>query len=202
MNHPLEHCLLCPRACGANRADGMRGRCGANAQIEAARASLHMWEEPPLSGTRGSGTVFFSHCPLGCVFCQNRTISRRNSDGQTLSIEGLAHTFLSLQKQGAHNINLVTGTHYTPQIIEALRIARQDGLSLPIVWNTSGYECIETLRMLDGWIDIFMPDFNYYSSYYAELYSCALISICRTISITAPIMQSDIPVRRIIGKRQ
>lgn len=100
-------------------------------------------------------------------------ISRRDSDGQTLSTEGLAHTFLSLQKQGAHNINLVTGTHYTPQIIEALQIAKRDGLSLPIVWNTSGYECIETLRMLDGWIDIYLPDYKYYSSYYAERYSNA-----------------------------
>lgn len=168
----VKNCRLCPRACGADRTK-TRGLCGANDRIEAARASLHLWEEPPISGTRGSGTVFFSHCSLGCVFCQNRQISRRDAAGREITIPALANTFLSLQKQGAHNINLVTGAHYVPQIIEALRLARGQGLSIPIVYNSSGYECVETLRLLEGWIDIYLPDYKYYSSYYAARYSHA-----------------------------
>lgn len=168
----MKSCRLCPRACGADRTNA-RGVCGANDRIEAARASLHMWEEPPISGTRGSGTVFFSHCSLGCVFCQNRQISRREAAGKELSIQTLAQTFLSLERQGAHNINLVTGAHYVPQIIEALAIAKRQGLSIPIVYNSSGYESLDTLRLLDGWIDIYLPDYKYYSSYYAARYSHA-----------------------------
>ena len=168
----VKNCRLCPRACGADRKK-TRGLCGANDRIEAARASLHLWEEPPISGTRGSGTVFFSHCSLGCVFCQNRQISRRDAAGREITIPALASTFLSLQKQGAHNINLVTGAHYVPQIIEALRLARGQGLSIPIVYNSSGYECVEVLRLLEGWIDIYLPDYKYYSSYYAARYSHA-----------------------------
>ena len=168
----MQNCKLCPRACGADRTHN-RGLCGANDHIEAARASLHLWEEPPISGTNGSGTVFFSHCSLGCVFCQNRQISRRDGYGQTLSSEQLAQTFLSLAHQGAHNINLVTGAHYVPQIIEALSLAKQDGLSIPIVYNSSGYECVETLRLLEGYVDIYLPDYKYYSSYYAARYSHA-----------------------------
>ena len=168
----VKNCRLCPRACGADRTK-TRGLCGASDRIEAARASLHLWEEPPISGTRGSGTVFFSHCSLGCVFCQNRQISRRDAAGREITIPALASTFLSLQKQGAHNINLVTGAHYVPQIIEALRLARGQGLSIPIVYNSSGYECVETLRLLEGWIDIYLPDYKYYSSYYAARYSHA-----------------------------
>ena len=168
----VKNCRLCPRACGADRTK-TRGLCGANDRIEAARASLHLWEEPPISGTRGSGTVFFSHCSLGCVFCQNRQISRRDAAGREITIPALASTFLSLQKQGAHNINLVTGAHYVPQIIEALRLARGQGLSIPIVYNSSGYECVEVLRLLEGWIDIYLPDYKYYSSYYAARYSHA-----------------------------
>ena len=168
----LKNCRLCPRACGADRTTG-RGACGAGTAIEAARASLHMWEEPPISGTNGSGTVFFSHCSLGCVFCQNRKISRREAEGRPVAIEALAKTFLSLEKKGAHNINLVTGAHYVPQIIEALEIARKQGLTVPIVYNSSGYEQVETLKLLDGRVDIYLPDYKYYSSYYAGLYSRA-----------------------------
>ena len=168
----LKNCRLCPRACGADRTTG-RGACGAGAAIEAARASLHMWEEPPISGTNGSGTVFFSHCSLGCVFCQNRRISRREAEGRPVAIEALAKTFLSLEKKGAHNINLVTGAHYVPQIIEALELARKQGLTVPIVYNSSGYEQVETLKLLDGRVDIYLPDYKYYSSYYAGLYSRA-----------------------------
>ena len=168
----LKNCRLCPRACGADRTTG-RGACGAGTMIEAARASLHMWEEPPISGTNGSGTVFFSHCSLGCVFCQNRRISRREAEGRPVAIEALAKTFLSLEKKGAHNINLVTGAHYVPQIIEALELARKQGLTVPIVYNSSGYEQVETLKLLDGRVDIYLPDYKYYSSYYAGLYSRA-----------------------------
>ena len=168
----LKNCRLCPRACGADRTTG-RGACGAGTMIEAARASLHMWEEPPISGTNGSGTVFFSHCSLGCVFCQNRRISRREAEGRPVAIEALAKTFLSLEKKGAHNINLVTGAHYVPQIIEALELARKQGLAVPIVYNSSGYEQVETLKLLDGRVDIYLPDYKYYSSYYAGLYSRA-----------------------------
>lgn len=172
MTDMLKNCQLCPRACGADRTKS-RGACGAGIEIEAARASLHMWEEPPISGTNGSGTVFFSHCSLGCVFCQNRKISRREAEGQNITADALAKTFLSLEKKGAHNINLVTGAHYVPQIIEALQIARKQGLSLPVVYNSSGYEQVETLQLLDGHIDIYLPDYKYYSSYYAGLYSHA-----------------------------
>ena len=172
MTDMLKNCQLCPRACGADRTKS-RGACGAGIEIEATRASLHMWEEPPISGTNGSGTVFFSHCSLGCVFCQNRKISRREAEGQNITADALAKTFLSLEKKGAHNINLVTGAHYVPQIIETLQIARKQGLSLPVVYNSSGYEQVETLRLLDGHIDIYLPDYKYYSSYYAGLYSHA-----------------------------
>mgnify|MGYP005769111283 CR=1 FL=1 len=168
----MKSCRLCPRACGADRTYA-RGVCGANDRIEAVRASLHMWEEPPISGTRGSGTVFFSHCSLGCVFCQNRQISRREAAGKEISTQTLAQAFLSLERQGAHNINLVTGAHYVPQIIEALAIAKGQGLSIPIVYNSSGYESLDTLHLLDGWIDIYLPDYKYYSSYYAARYSHA-----------------------------
>lgn len=170
MTDLLKNCKLCPRLCGADRSQ-TRGLCGANDQIEAARASLHQWEEPPISGTNGSGTVFFSHCSLGCVFCQNRQISRRDGVGQALSAEELADTFLSLETKGAHNINLVTGAHYVPQIIQALSLAKRKGLHIPIVYNSSGYERVETLQLLAGYIDIYLPDYKYYSSYYASRYS-------------------------------
>lgn len=172
MNDLLKNCKLCPRLCGADRSRG-RGRCGANDRIEAARAALHMWEEPPISGTRGSGAVFFAHCSLGCVFCQNRSISQCASAGQIISVKRLAQIFIELAQKGAHNINLVTGAHYVPQIVEALKLAKEQGLSIPIIYNSSGYENLDTLRYLDGWIDIYLPDYKYYSSYYAAHYSRA-----------------------------
>ena len=189
----LKKCKLCPRECGADRTR-TRGLCGANDQIEAARASLHLWEEPPISGTNGSGTVFFSHCSLGCVFCQNRQISRRDGVGKALSTEDLAQTFLSLEKQGAHNINLVTGAHYVPQIIQALSLARRSGLQIPIVYNSSGYERVETLRMLEGYIDLYLPDYKYYSSYYAARYSHAEdYREIAVAAITEMVRQTGIP---------
>lgn len=168
-----QSCTLCPRMCGANRAAGARGFCGADNRIYAARAALHMWEEPPISGTNGSGAVFFSHCSLRCVFCQNRQISRGEDAGKPVTVERLSEIFLELQAQGAHNINLVTGTHYTPQIAAALARVRGGALTIPVVFNCGGYERPETLRLLDGLVDIYLPDFKYYSSYYAARYSAA-----------------------------
>lgn len=171
----LEHCTLCPRLCGANRNAGEHGFCGADARIRIGLASLHQWEEPCLSGTNGAGTVFFCHCPLGCVYCQNHDISGLDADasGICTDISGLADTFLSLQQRGAHNIDLVTPTQYAAHLTQAIPLARRRGLTIPIVYNCGGYERVETLRMLDGLIDIYLPDFKYYSSYYSERYSRA-----------------------------
>ncbi len=167
-----EHCSLCPRACGVNRTRGERGFCGADDRLKVARAALHFWEEPCLSGKRGSGTVFFSHCNLRCCYCQNREISS-GGFGKEISTERLAEIFLSLQAQGAHNINLVTPTQYYPHIIQALLLAKKRGLLLPIVCNSGGYERVETLKKLDGLIDIYLPDFKYYDERYALRYSAA-----------------------------
>ncbi len=137
---------------------------------------LHRWEEPCISGTdesRGSGAVFFTHCPLGCVYCQNRDISRRSCSGTVYTVSGLAEVFLSLQRDGAYNINLVSPTQYTPQIIEAVRLAKADGLTLPVVWNTGGYELPETVELLRGTVDVFLTDFKYASHETAKLYSAA-----------------------------
>lgn len=169
----MTHCTLCPRQCGVDRTAGERGYCGADDTIQIGLASLHQWEEPCLSGTHGAGTVFFCHCPVGCVFCQNYAISRRETGGSRVSSSGLAEIFLHLQKQGAHNIDLVTPTHYVPQIVQAIELARSHGLVIPIVYNCSGYERVETLRMLEGLVDIYLPDFKYFSPYYAERYSHA-----------------------------
>lgn len=194
MTSLLQSCRLCPRACGVNRMEKALGFCHAGEMIEAARAGLHHWEEPPISGSNGSGTVFFSHCSLQCVYCQNRQISGQSAVGYPVSVEQLARIFLSLQRQGAHNINLVTGAHYVPQIITALQLARADGLSLPIVYNSSGYESLETLTLLEGHIQIYLPDYKYYSSYYAERYSCAADYRETAVdAITEMIRQTSIP---------
>ena len=171
----ITHCTLCPRSCGVNRAAGERGFCGAGETMRIGRASLHHWEEPCLSGTRGAGTVFFCHCTLRCVYCQNAVISGQAAceSGIPVSEEHLARTFLSLQEQGAHNIDLVTPTHYAVQIADSIRIARKNGLTLPVVYNCGGYESPNTLRMLDGLVDIYLPDLKYFSVYYAERYSAA-----------------------------
>ncbi|UWO26956.1 radical SAM protein [Marvinbryantia formatexigens] len=154
-------CRLCPRECGADRAAGKKGFCGvAGTKILAARAGLHMWEEPCISGEHGSGTVFFSGCPLRCVYCQNAVIADAAA-GMEISQERLAEIFLELQEKGAANMNLVTPTHYTPEIIRAVQIARAQGLTVPIVYNCGGYEKAETLAMLDGIVDIYLTDFKY-----------------------------------------
>ena len=197
----LEHCTLCPRMCGADRKAGERGFCGADAQIRVGLAYLHQWEEPCLSGTKGAGTVFFCHCPLGCVYCQNHDISGTGAQpsGICTDVSGLSDTFLSLQQRGAHNIDLVTPTHYAAQLTEAIPLARERGLTIPIVYNCGGYERVETLRMLDGLIDIYLPDFKYYSSYYSERYShvsdyfdVAVDAIDEMVRQTAePVIDSD-----------
>ena len=168
----LESCKLCPRNCGANRLNGRRGFCGAGDKIRVARAALHYWEEPCISGDIGSGTVFFSHCTLKCVFCQNYNISQCEW-GKEISIERLAEIFIELQEKGALNINLVTPTHYVAQIIEAIKIAKSKGLMLPIIYNSSGYEKIETIKLLKGYIDVYLPDMKYFDTKYSSKYSKA-----------------------------
>lgn len=168
----LKKCCLCPRECQVNRLNGELGFCLADDQVKIARAALHHWEEPCISGEKGSGTIFFSHCTLKCVFCQNHEISTGGA-GKKMSIKELAQAFLRLEDEGAHNINLVTPTHYVPQIIEALKTAKQNGLTLPIVYNSSGYESLTTLKMLEGYIDIYLPDFKYFKDKYAVKYSKA-----------------------------
>ena len=165
------NCQLCPRKCGANRSE-KKGFCGETEKLHVARASLHMWEEPPISGKNGSGTVFFSGCNLGCVFCQNHEIAHDHK-GREISPKNLAEIFLALQEKGAANINLVTAVHFVPHIIQALDIAKNLGLSVPIVYNSSGYESVETLRLLNGYIDVYLPDYKYRSSLLAECFSKA-----------------------------
>lgn len=168
----MENCTLCPRSCHVNRLAGQTGYCGQTAHITAARAYLHMWEEPCISGVSGSGTVFFSGCNLRCVFCQNHAIAI-GQNGKVLTVNRLSEIFLELQEKGACNINLVTPTHFVPQIAEALQLARQNGLLIPIVYNTGSYECVSTLQMLDGLVDIYLPDCKYKSPALSRKYSHA-----------------------------
>lgn len=165
----MKHCTLCPRKCGVDRTAQV-GYCKMPAELMAARAALHMWEEPCISGEEGSGTVFFSGCNMGCVFCQNGTIA----DGivaKPLSIERLSEIFLELQGKGANNVNLVTPTHYMPQIKAALVLAKEQGLTLPVLYNSSGYECVESLKELEGLVDIYLPDMKYVSPELSAKYS-------------------------------
>ena len=165
-------CTMCPRACHVDRTAGQKGRCHVDARIRVARAALHMWEEPCLSGRSGSGAVFFSGCALGCIFCQNREIASGKA-GLVISEARLAEIFLELQEKGANNINLVTAGHYVPQVIRALACAKSQGLRIPIVYNSSGYEKAETLRQLEGLIDIYLPDLKYLTPELAAAYSHA-----------------------------
>lgn len=168
----MRDCTLCPRRCHVNRLQGQRGACGMTAELRIARAALHPWEEPCISGEQGSGTVFFSGCPLQCVYCQNREIAAGRL-GKPCTTEQLAETFLDLQAQHAHNINLVTPTHMMPRILDALQLAKEKGLHIPIVYNTGGYENPETLKLLEGWVDIYLTDFKYMSSALSGAYSHA-----------------------------
>lgn len=207
-------CSLCPRKCNVDRSV-RRGFCGADTTIEVAKIMLHHWEEPPISGTdgsRGSGAIFFSHCSLGCAFCQNRKISRHDSCGQVYSVSGLADAMLTLEKDGAYNINLVSPTHYTDYLIESVRLARNAGLRIPVVWNTGGYECPETIGMLSGTADIYLTDFKYSSGELAGRYSgapdypdYALASLEKMVRQTGPcvfdqngMMQTGVIVRHLV----
>lgn len=163
---------MCPRNCAVNRKEGVRGVCGQTEVLKVARAALHYWEEPCISGESGSGAVFFSGCALHCVFCQNKKIAMGDI-GKEISKERLTEIFLELQEKGANNINLVTPGHYVPQIVTSLKAAREQGLRVPIVYNTSSYEHVDTLRMLDGLVDIYLPDFKYMSGKLSGRYSHA-----------------------------
>ena len=167
----MSVCHNCPRHCAVDRDGGERGYCGVSSTVRIARSALHLWEEPIISGKRGSGTIFFSGCNLRCVFCQNYEVSH-NAKGKDLTVRELADRMLELQRQGAHNINLVTPTHYSAQVIEALTRVRKQ-LYVPVVYNCGGYESIETIDALAGLIDIYMPDLKYYSPAISKDYSGA-----------------------------
>lgn len=170
MNEALSHCMVCPRKCGIDRTKGLVGFCRAPYLPKVALVSQHDWEEPPISGTKGSGTVFFSHCNLGCVFCQNHDISQ-DGFGQEISIERLAEIFLEQQERGFHNVNLVSAVQFIPQVAKALNIAKKNGLIIPVVYNSNGYESIEGLKMLEGLVDVYLPDFKYWEDTLGEEYS-------------------------------
>lgn len=166
----LEKCEICPHNCKVNRAQGQIGRCRCNDKIKIALVSTHEYEEPCISGKNGSGTVFFSNCNLNCMYCQNYEISQLGK-GREITIEELADIFLKQQAKGVNNINLVTPTMYAYHIIEAIKIARKNGLNLPIIYNTNGYEKVETIKALDGYIDVYLPDLKYYSDILSKKYS-------------------------------
>lgn len=170
MSTTYESCTLCPRMCGVNRTETL-GFCRAGAAVKVARAALHPWEEPCISGRNGSGTVFFSGCTLKCIFCQNYTLSHENF-GKEITVKRLSEIFLELQSQGAHNINLVTATQYLPSIKEALDMIK-GRLAIPVVYNCGGYERLETLQEYSGYIDIYLPDLKYYDSNLSQKYSAA-----------------------------
>ncbi len=186
----FETCTLCPHQCGVNRNEGKVSFCHVDSQLRVARASLHEWEEPVLVGAKGSGTIFFVGCPVDCLYCQNRDIAR-GIGGEVLDVHQLSLVMLRLQEMEAANINLVTATQYIPHIVEAIPIARKEGLHIPIVWNSSGYESVESLRKLEGLIDIYLPDFKYFSSeigwnysrvkQYPETAKAALVEMYRQV---------------------
>lgn len=167
-----ENCLLCPRKCGINRSTGQTGVCGVSSEIKVARAALHYWEEPCISGKRGSGAVFFSGCSLHCVFCQNREISD-GKEGKVISKERLSDIFMELADKGANNINLVTPGQYIPDIVWAVNDAKSRGMKLPIIYNTSEYENVTELKLLEGIVDVYLPDFKYMDSTLSARYSRA-----------------------------
>ncbi|MBQ9692835.1 MAG: radical SAM protein [Clostridia bacterium] len=185
-----QSCRLCPLECGVDRTVGKLGRCRSGSEMRVARIAPHYWEEPCLSGqgieapVKGSGTVFFTGCSLRCVYCQNQKISRPSGDiGRAYSPRELARELLILQEAGVHNINLVTATHFIPSVIKTLDIARETGLTLPVVYNCSGYESVSSLKMLDGYVDVYLPDFKYFSDRSAEMYSS--VSNYREICLAA-----------------
>jgi len=170
MRDVLNECRLCPRNCSINRNNDEIGFCGAGNEIVIAKYYLHQWEEPCITGENGSGTIFFSYCNLRCIFCQNYKISTLNY-GIDISVERFSEICLELQDRGATNINLVTPTHFVPLIIDGIKLAKNRGLCIPIVYNSSGYENVSTIKMLDGIVDVYLPDFKYYGDEYAIKYS-------------------------------
>ena len=172
MMNSLDCCILCPRNCKVNRNNGETGFCKATNKIKIAKYCLHFWEEPCISGDCGSGTIFFSNCNLKCIYCQNFEISTKNC-GKEISIEDFANICISLQQNGALNINLVTPTHFIPLIRDGLLLAKKKGLHIPIVYNTSSYETVDSLKMLDGLIDIYLADLKYYDHKLGEIFSGA-----------------------------
>jgi len=166
----LEKCSLCPHNCNIDRTNGQIGRCKSTDKVKIALTSLHHFEEPCISGKDGSGTIFFSNCNLSCVYCQNHKISQEGT-GREISIEELAESFIIQQNKHAENINLVTPTMYVPQIIEAIKLARKYGLKIPIIYNTNSYENIETIKMLKGYVDVYLPDLKYYNNSLSKKYS-------------------------------
>lgn len=207
----LKDCTLCPRECHVNRTSGQLGYCRMPAAVMAARAALHMWEEPCLSGKKGSGAVFFSGCTLRCIFCQNHEIADGNC-GKEISVSRLSEIFLELQGKGAANINLVTAGHFLPQVIQALELAKNRGLTLPIVYNSSGYERVESIRTLAPYVDVWLPDFKYMDSelaknlsHAADYPSIAKAALQEMVALSKPAvfdeegyMQSGVIVRHLI----
>jgi len=165
-------CNLCPRACNVDRDSGKTGYCKETSQVRVARTSLHQWEEPCITGQYGSGTVFFTGCNLKCIFCQNHNIAD-NSVGQAFTVEELTDAFLRLQENNATNINLVTAGHFVKQVATALVLAKEKGLTIPVVYNSSGYETVESLRLLEGLVDIYLPDLKYFSPEVSKNYANA-----------------------------
>lgn len=203
----LTRCTLCPRRCGVDRTAGERGYCQAGRLAQVASWHVHMWEEPPISGWDGSGTVFFSNCTARCLFCQNYPISQLHV-GEDKTPAELARIMLRLQRQGCHNINLVTPTHYVPQIIEALCVARQQGLHIPLLYNTSGYDLPETLALLEGIVDIYLPDSKYADDAVAQRLSgyidyvinnrAALLEMARQVGATLECDEDGLAYRGMI----
>ena len=170
MLEKLNSCTICPHKCGINRNNGKIGRCKSKDTVKIALYSIHDFEEPCISGDKGSGTIFFSNCNMNCIYCQNFEISQQGK-GKEITIEELAEIFLIQQQRNVQNVNLVTPTSYVPQIIEAIKIAKNKGFNLPIVYNTNGYETVETIKMLEGYIDIYLPDLKYFYNELGEKYS-------------------------------
>lgn len=194
VDQQMRDCTICPRKCHADRLSGQTGFCSVPADIHAARAALHYWEEPCISGSRGSGTLFFSGCNLQCCFCQNHDIALSNS-GQRITEERLVEIFFELQEKGAHNINLVTPTHYLPQIARAIYEAKKEGLHIPVLYNTSGYESVASLQYLDGLVDIYLPDFKYISAHLSTLLSHAPdYTECADAALAEMLRQTGAPV--------
>ena len=211
MHLALSECRVCPRNCGVDRTAGKTGFCRAPYLPKVALVSRHDWEEPPISGTKGSGTVFFSHCNLGCVFCQNHDISQ-DGFGQEISIERLAEIFLEQQERGFHNVNLVSAVQFIPQVAKALEMAKEKGLFIPVVYNSNGYESIEGLRLLEGLVDIYLPDFKYWDDtlgleyskapHYRETAAAAILEMRRQVGADIldenGIIQKGIIIRHLV----